>query len=53
MRVWKVTELYCSDEELEYWLNRYEAEGKSVNEIVCTKQHTYKVIYTIENDTEE
>ena len=53
MRVWKVTELYCCDEELEYWLNEFEAQGKTVKEVIFTKLHTYKIIYTIENDTEE
>ena len=53
MKVWKVTELYCSDEELEYWLNEYESQGKVVKEVIYTKLHTYKIIYTIENDTEE
>lgn len=53
MRVWKVFNLYCCDEELEDWLNQFESEGKVVKEIMYVAMSTYKIIYTVENDTEE
>lgn len=52
MRVWKVVNLYCADEELEEWLNQFEAEGKHIKEILLEARFTYKIIYTAE-DTEE
>ena len=53
MKVLKVFNLYCADEELEEWLNQFEAEGKHIKEIMLEAKFTYKIIYTIENDTEE
>ena len=53
MKVWKVTNLYCCDEELEYWLNQYEAESKVIKEIISVDKNTYKIIYTVEDLIEE
>ena len=52
MRVWKLFNLYCADEELIDWLNQFEAEGKKIKEIISTEKFTYKIIYTVE-DAEE
>ena len=49
MKVWKVINLYCADEELEEWLNRFEAEGKKIKEIMYVGKFDYKIIYTVEN----
>lgn len=49
MKVWKVLNLYCSDEELEDWLNELEREGKHIKEILCEEKFTYKIIYTMED----
>jgi hypothetical protein len=49
MKVWKVIELYCCDEELEDWLNQFESEGKVIKEIMYVAMSTYKIIYTVEN----
>lgn len=53
MKVWKVINLYCDDEELEYWLNRQESEGKVIKEIISIDKNTYKIIYTVEDLIEE
>ncbi len=53
MRVWKLFNLYCADEELVDWLNQFEAEGKKIKEIISTEKFTYKIIYTVEDDIEE
>ena len=53
MRVWKLFNLYCADEELIDWLNQFEAEGKKIKEIISTEKFTYKIIYTVEDDIEE
>lgn len=53
MKVWKVINLYCGDEELEYWLNIYEAEGKKIKEIMYIGKFEYKIIYTEEDTVEE
>jgi hypothetical protein len=53
MKVWKVINLYCADEELEEWLNQFEAEGKKIKEIMCVGKFDYKIIYTVENIVEE
>lgn len=52
MKVWKVFNLYCTDEELEERLNQFEAEGKHIKEIMLEAKFTYKIIYTVE-DAEE
>ena len=49
MKVWKVFNLYCADEELEEWLNQFEAEGKRIKEILLEAKFTYKIIYTVED----
>jgi hypothetical protein len=53
MRVWKVFSLYCSDEELESWLNQFEAEGKRIKEVLCIDKFDYKIIYTVEDIEED
>ena len=53
MRVWKVLDLYCTDEELEKQLNQFEAEGKQLKEIISVGKSHYKIIYTVEDLTEE
>ena len=53
MRVWKVLDLYCTDEELEKQLNQLEAEGKHLKEIISVGKSHYKIIYTVEDLTEE
>ena len=53
MRVWKVFDLYCTDEELERQLNQLEAEGKHLKEIISVGKSHYKIIYTVEDLTEE
>lgn len=53
MKVWKVINLYCADEELEEWLNRFEAEGKKIKEIMYIGKFDYKIIYTVEDLIEE
>ena len=53
MRVWKVLDLYCTDEELEKQLNQLETEGKHLKEIIGVGKSHYKIIYTVEDLTEE
>jgi hypothetical protein len=53
MKVWKVFNLYCADEELEEWLNQFEAEGKRIKEIIGVGKFDYKIIYTVEDLIEE
>ena len=53
MRVWKVLDLYCTDEELEKQLNQFETEGKHLKEIISVGKSHYKIIYTVEDLTEE
>ena len=53
MRVWKVLDLYCTDEELEKQLNQLETEGKHLKEIISVGKSHYKIIYTVEDLTEE
>ncbi len=53
MKVWKVINLYCGDEELEYWLNIYETEGKKIKEIMYIGKFEYKIIYTEKDTVEE
>lgn len=53
MRVWKVLDLYCTDEELEKQLNQFEAEGKQLKEIIGVGKSHYKIIYTVEELIEE
>ena len=53
MRVWKVLDLYCTDEELEKRLNQLETEGKHLKEIIGVGKSHYKIIYTVEDLTEE
>ena len=48
MKAWKILNLYCSDEELEDWLNQLEREGKQIKEILIEDKFTYKIIYTVE-----
>jgi hypothetical protein len=52
MRTWKILNLYCSDEELEDWLNDLEREGKQIKEILREEKFTYKIIYTMEDINE-
>lgn len=53
MKIWKVINLCCADEELEEWLNQFEAEGKKIKEIICVDKFNYKILYTEEDMTEE
>ena len=53
MRVWKVLDLYCTDEELEKQLNQLETEGKHIKEIIGVGKSHYKIIYTVEDLIEE
>lgn len=53
MRVWKVFDLYCTDEELEKQLNQLETEGKHIKEIISVGKSHYKIIYTVEDLIEE
>ena len=53
MRVWKVLDLYCTDEELEKQLNQFEIEGKHLKEIISVGKSHYKIIYTVEELIEE
>lgn len=52
MKAWKILNLYCSDEELEDWLNQLEREGKKIKEILIEDKFTYKIIYTMEDQDE-
>ena len=49
MKAWKILNLYCSDEELEDWLNQLERERKNIKEILLEDKFTYKIIYTVED----
>ena len=48
MKVWKVIDLYGSNEDLEWQLNNLEADGAVIKEIICLEKFNYQIIYTEE-----
>ena len=55
MKVWKVINIKADDKLLEYVLNYdMELKGCTVKEIMFLENYgQYKIIYTVEEDTEE
>lgn len=49
MKVWKVFNTTCDDEELEELLNEFESRGAKIKEIINTSMWGYKIIYTVED----
>ena len=49
MKVWKVTDLYGSTEDLEWKLNNLEADGAVLKEIIYIEKFNYQIVYTEED----